>query len=699
MRRRLLLAAAAAALLGSPAPARAACLERGASPAYTARVTAALASGRDPWGERLLARPGGPTFAGATGHLAPLMLARTSHGRPLTDSGVYYVPLGQGGSGVALHVADGGEILWRRATGPRLTITVGGERYGSCLARLATPRLAGGWLPILETGYRDAHGVRYRQESFAARAPHLASYVHLTADRPAPVRLGAGGGSLGGPGYARWNGRGRPVRISAAAYAAARAKLVSYWQQRLREGGQVEVPERRVNDARRALLVQNLQLGPRYSVGNPYEEYSFPETVDVAQVMAEQGFATVARGSLLGSLPRRPEPYANWKMGEKLLGSAVYYRLGHDRSYVAKATPALARYLRTLERELRPDGLLPRERYSSDIPDQVLGLHAQAVVRQGLAEMAPVWADTGHAALARRARALAAKLGRGLRRAVAASQRRLPDGSLFVPVRLLDRETPYRDVTESRPGSYWNLVAPYALASGLFPRGSPQAKGALRYLLLHGSRLLGLVRAGAYALYGEHRFPVGGTDQVYGINVARFLAQQDVPDQLVLSLYGQLAAGMTAGTFVAGEAASVAPLPGTRYRAMYLPPNSASNGAFLETLRLLLVHDSAAALELAYATPRAWLAPGKRIAVAEMPTRFGPVSYTIAAAARSVHVTLDVPSRARPPALRLRLRLPGGRHVRSVSLNGSPYARVDRRTGTIDLTGARGRVELEVAVG
>ena len=64
-----------------------------------------------------------------------------------------------------------------------------------------------------------------------------------------------------------------------------------------------------------------------------------------------------------------------------------------------------------------------------------------------------------------------------------------------------------------------------------------------RYMLLHGSRLLGLVRAGAYALYGrEAPFPIGGTDQVYGTNVARFLADSGEADQLVLSLYGQIGA-------------------------------------------------------------------------------------------------------------------------------------------------------------
>src|SRR5262249_10970565 len=81
-----------------------------------------------------------------------------------------------------------------------------------------------------------------------------------------------------------------------------------------------------------------------------------------------------------------------------------------------------------------------------------------------------------------------------LRRAVRRSQRRLPDGSLFIPMRLLDDERPYASVVEARSGSYWNLVAPYAFASGLLDRA--QEAGALRYLLLHGSRLLGLVRAG-----------------------------------------------------------------------------------------------------------------------------------------------------------------------------------------------------------
>jgi hypothetical protein len=155
---------------------------------------------------------------------------------------------------------------------------------------------------------------------------------------------------------------------------------------------------------------------------------------------------------------------------------------------------------------------------------------------------------------------------------------------------------------------------------------------------------------------------------------------------------------MTPGTFVAGEGASVAPLDGRLFRAMYLPPNSESNAAFLETLRLLLVHETIDVrgepdgLELAYATPRRWLRRGGRIAVERAPTSFGPLSFSITAARSTAHIRIDVPRRGAPRHLSLRLRLPPGDHVVRVE----PFGRLDDATGTIDLSGRRGRLELDV---
>ena len=702
-----LLAGVLLLLAGSnarPGGATAGCPAAGATAAYTNRTLSALRARTDVWGNRLLAARGGPTYEGARGYLKPLLFARGPGGKPLTASGVYYLPFAQpdgprGAGSVALHVADGSQIISERIGGRSLSVLVGDgrERFGSCLARLAAPALAGGYLPILETRYTDAVRARYRQESFAARAGRLVSFVQIAVDaRQArhTVRLRLGHSSFTirrgalRTVYAAWP----PRAVTPAAYAAARASVNAYWRERLADGMAISVPEPRVQNAERALLIQDLVLTWRYSIGNPYEEFSFPESVDVAQVLAEHGFESVARSILTTSLTREPTPYPNWKKGERLLAVAEYVRLSDDRAFLERTTPVLRGYVAALGRQIeRGGGLLGRERYSSDIPAAVLGLHSQTVVWAGLRAIADEW--TGQPALAARCRRLAAQLGAALKRAVRRSERALPDGSLFVPVQLLDGERPYASLTQERLGSYWNLVMPYALASGFFAPGSREAKGVLGYMLRHGSRLLGLVRAGGYALYGrDARPPVSGTDQVYGNSVARFLADNDQSDQLVLSLYGNLAAGMTQQTFVSGEAATIAPLDGAAYRAMYLPPNGASNAAFLETLRVMLVHETPSGLQLAFSTPRSWLEAGKRIAVSGAPTSFGPVSYSLAARSGSVSVRGEIPARAKQ--LSVRLRLPRGRRIAAVTLAGRAFRRFDAADATLDLSGLSGPVEL-----
>ena len=118
---------------------------------------------------------------------------------------------------------------------------------------------------------------------------------------------------------------------------------------------------------------------------------------------------------------------------------------------------------------------------------------------------------------------------------------------------------------------------------------------------------------------------------------------------------------------------------------MHLPPNNDGTAAFLETLRLMLVHETRDArgaprgLELAFATPRPWLGEGKQILVARAPTSFGPVGYRIRRDGKTFHVTVDVPPL--PPAtLRLRLRFPEG-------------------TRTLDLSGRTGTIRLDVSIG
>ena len=506
--------------------------------AYEARVRSALSSGRDVWGEALLAAPSGPTLEGARRYLAPLLFARGPKKTQLTASGVYYLPLAQpegprGAGTVALHVADGSQVIAQRVGGRNLGIGVGSggrERYGSCLARLTPAKLAEGYLPILQTRYVDESGARYRQESFVARIPEtrsLVSFVRVEVDarrarRPVAVRFGSSvtglrrvgttltrdgraqlafqqgaSASLTGVTYRIAAGTQRTVMVAwlaapaplkaltldEATYTAARASVGRYWEARLAGAMEVSVPEPAVANALRALLVQSLVLTWRYSIGNPYEQFSFPESPDVARVMAEYGLAPVARSMLRTSLTRDEDRYRNWKRGERLVALAEYYRLSGDSALVRQTTPLLRRWVADFGRQLGANGrsglehgLLARERYSSDIPDQVYGLHSQAVVWEGLRAMAPCGGD-GRPALAASAPPSPDDWAAGFASTVGASQRRLADGSLFVPVRC----STARALRPRRAGAPRQLLEPrHALRPrvGLFPPGGRQTRGS-----------------------------------------------------------------------------------------------------------------------------------------------------------------------------------------------------------------------------
>src|SRR5690606_19607031 len=101
-------------------------------------------------------------------------------------------------------------------------------------------------------------------------------------------------------------------------------------------------------------------------------------------------------------------------------------------------------------------------------------------------------------------------------------------------------------------------------------------------------------------------------------------------------------------------------------------------------------------LQLGFATPRGWLEHGKRIQVFDAPTLFGPVSYTIDSDLEhnQVRVDLEVPSRTPIENLQLRLRVPAGKQLASVTINRHPHSKLNPQTETIDLTGLTGKLKI-----
>ena len=95
----------------------------------------------------------------------------------------------------------------------------------------------------------------------------------------------------------------------------------------------------------RGVITQLIAYGWRYSIGNAYEELSYAESLDAAEVAAEYGYPTVAQSILDFSLQRmraRPWRFTAFRGGHILATAAAYYRLTHDRAFMRAHTAELA---------------------------------------------------------------------------------------------------------------------------------------------------------------------------------------------------------------------------------------------------------------------------------------------------------------------------------------------------------------------
>lgn len=744
---------------------------------YVSSVETALRSKPDVWGEALMRLPEGPTYDNIKDYLLPLRGVGSpagGAGNLLTDSGVFYIPMWDAQADTfaqtgALHVADGSQIATRRSDGRRMTTFVGvdgRERYGLCEAALEEPALADGHLPVLQMAYRDLDGVAYTQESFVAWLPGTrtpASFVKLTAQRgTSSLRtvelrvvtgdsslIDAGGAITGGGNVVAYDGAGwtlengttltstvdlssgatqtrylvRPVdpaapstfTADATSYATALSGQRTAWNAKLATGASYVVPEQRVMDAQRNLLIQTLQLNWRYSYGNLYESYYQGESSSALQRLAEFGYPDATRSGLQALLPlSKGTAYPNWERGEKLSHGAAYWFLTGDTAFIRANTATYATLMDAMATQIAadPNGILPKEFEGGDIPTRIYGTHTQTVGWRGMRDMALVWRLIGETALATRYETIAENFRRNLVAAINSSKLTVGTGT-FIPHDLLSGEKAFDPVTATKTGSYWNLLHPYALASGIFPAGSTEADSVWRYSREQGAVMLGLQRFNYYPTAIGSVFPNGlpgyktsGDDNVYMIERVRFLAANDKADELVLALYGKLAHGMTRKTFVGGEGHTIGPVPGEYFRSMYLPPTNSNADGFLVALREALVHvgESTAGvpdrLWLAFSTPRGWLEEGKTIAVARAPTPFGTVAYRAVSSitsARRVDVTATLPASSSLRELKLRLRLPAGRAViaarETVSGRSVPFS-----GETLDLSGFTGAVTLQVSV-
>jgi hypothetical protein len=213
-------------------------------------------------------------------------------------------------------------------------------------------------------------------------------------------------------------------------------------------------------------------------------------------------------------------------------------------------------------------------------------------------------------------------------------------------------------------GSYYNLMAPYILGSGVFGPGSEREGWMVEYPRRHGGLALGMVRSMPHQ--GEFKGEPG-VNVLYGLRYTLALLRRDEREHALAGFYGQLAQGMTRETFIGGEGSRF--LHGDRHgRSFYLPPNSASNATSLTILRYLLIQDwdldddgKPETLRLLYGAPGRWLRDGALIRAERAPTMFGEVSFVAESRLSRGEVLVTVtPPQHRPAKLLVRPPLPPG---------------------------------------
>jgi len=123
-------------------------------------------------------------------------------------------------------------------------------------------------------------------------------------------------------------------------------------------------------------------------------------------------------------------------------------------------------------------------------------------------------------------------------------------------------------------------------------------------------------------------------------------------------------------------------------------PDNGTAGWFMENFRNLLVMEDGGALWIARATPRAWLEPGRKIAVRNAPTYFGTAAYEIVSEADNgrITATVEIPDRQKPKRVLLRLRHPQAARLKSVTVNGRRWNAFNEDKEVVELKGFTGKV-------
>jgi hypothetical protein len=532
------------------------------------------------------------------------------------------------------------------------------------------------------------------------------------------------------------DGKGLAGPPSQADFEAAHARVRTFWSGLLAQAARIDVPEPRLNNVWRALLLQNFILadGPRFTYGSGlmYNDSTYPQENGFgAHTFAMYGF----------------KDYANalqpWFVGMSVTRSGAGRKYQNRRAMVlhhllenyrlTAKTDLFDRfkddYYRVAE-EILSDrrgtmlevngekplhwGLLPPDKPGVDVQastqtNYVLGHNITNC--QGLQDFGRFLVVTGlDRERGERYLREAADFRKTLLSAMERAAIRVPGRPPFVDLQTLYfRQTPdygpepYDDLALGRlQGTYFHYWVDMEFHYNFFNPGDAVGQWLADYVQQRNGFALGLARA-----RGMQDKPSGAVNPVYDAGYFNYRLRRGEIDRFLIGLYGRLAFGMSRHVYVSSEGQPLAGYnteKGGFVSAQYSFPNSASNASTLLMLRNALVVEElkdnveTGDIFLLRGAPRAWFQDGKRIGAAGLATYFGDISFSVDSRLkrRTMVATVDAPARVPYRRILLNLRHPDRAPILRVTVNGKEHRDCDYEQGIVRLAAGARTYSVEV---
>jgi hypothetical protein len=659
---------------------------------YHGRTAEEIAKSKnDILGQDLLAGTADPDYAGVAAALPPLRVpsfvgTRESDDKPTFAFGAFsdeiYVDLGKLFEGI--RDARARNDVWEG--------------------------LVGGWLPVNRFVFPTNEHEYWEETMFAEEPGHLWTQpVWYRALRIDGIQLKEAHYYYH---HLPFPPRGEP---SAAAFYQALYKVHTIWARDLNPPMKIDVPDASLKDfCLHALLMEEItRVGDHPKYGYPplgginvFGGYGY-NNVDTFQdtfntsvaAFLEWGLFDVARRYIDdyftnsvrddGSIDTRGPEIGQY--GKMLAVTAKYYAYTHDEKLLRKhqkKLQAIVSLFGTL-------GKQAKEVPSSDVtygiirgwsehdsslkidPYRFMQPHFSnnAEAARGLHDLGEVWVEMGR-------KLRDAHLEKEGRDTLLESAEMKKDMESAID-RSIDRtqEPPYVPAVAGDTPTYGKERA-YAEMLESAELTEKQARVVTDSLAARGESLFGLLRGGQY--YD------GFLD--FGPAYARLL--YDWPREFLLLYYAHRAHIYSRGNWTAVEGARIDGTLG----GPYCTPSEVSIPTFTKWM-LVFEDPDEPVVWLAKATPRIWLEQEKTVAVADAPTRFGNVGYELHSDIdhQRVSAVLHLPE-GYGAATKLRLRVPGSKALRAVTLNGAPWTDFSPEQEVVNIpSGRQGKISVDAS--